>query len=101
MSKKMISLAMAVAFVAMTATASMAADECTVSSVSGDTVTLDCGGDAGNFKTGAEVKVDKAKCEVTGVSGNMVTLDCKKAEKLEAGSTVKVKAKKKKAIEGC
>lgn len=103
MMKKMVSLAMALAFIAMTASASFAAAkaDCTVGSVSGDTVTLDCGGDAGNFSKGMNVTADKAKCEVESVSGSTVTLDCKKADKLEAGSTVKVKEKKKKAIEGC
>ena len=69
MTKKMLSLAMAVAFMASTATVSLAASvKCEVKSVSGDTVTLDCGS---------------------------------KANKLKAGQKVKVKAAKKKAIEGC
>lgn len=41
------------------------------------------------------------KCTVKAVDGNTVTLDCKKADKLSAGQDVKVKAAKKKAIEGC
>lgn len=41
------------------------------------------------------------ECTVKSVSGSTVTLDCKKASKLKEGSKVKVKAAKKKAIEGC
>ena len=42
------------------------------------------------------------KCEVKSVEGATVVLDCgNKAEKLDVGSTVKVKSAKKKAIEGC
>ena len=41
------------------------------------------------------------ECTVKSVSGNTVTLDCKKASKLKEGSKVKVKAAKKKAVEGC
>lgn len=40
-------------------------------------------------------------CEVKSVDGNTVTLDCKNADSLKAGQSVKVKAAKKKAIEGC
>ena len=41
------------------------------------------------------------KCTVTAVDGHNVTMDCgKKASKLSAGQSVKVKAQKK-AIEGC
>ena len=69
MSKKFLAVTMAMAFMASTAVASFAASvNCEVKSVSGSTVTLDCG---------------------------------KKASKLKAGSKVKVKAAKKKAIEGC
>ena len=41
------------------------------------------------------------KCTVKDVSGSTVTMDCKKASKLHAGDSVKVKAQKAKAIEGC
>lgn len=41
------------------------------------------------------------KCTVKAVDGNTVTMDCKKASKLNVGDKVKVKAAKKKAIEGC
>ena len=41
------------------------------------------------------------KCKVDSVSGDTVTMTCKKASKLKAGDNVKVKAEKKKAIEGC
>jgi hypothetical protein len=40
------------------------------------------------------------ECTVDKVDGDSVTLTCKGA-KLKAGDTVKVKAAKKKAIEGC
>ena len=39
-------------------------------------------------------------CTVDSVDGNKVTMTCKDT-KLKAGATVKVKAAKKKAIEGC
>jgi len=43
-----------------------------------------------------------AKCTVTAIDEASVTLDCgKKAGKLHVGDTVKVKAMKKQAIEGC
>jgi hypothetical protein len=41
------------------------------------------------------------KCTVDAVDGDKVTMTCKKADKLKAGDSVKVKAAKKKAIEGC
>ena len=67
--KKVLAVAMAMAFTASVASVSMAAD---------------------------------VKCTVTAVDGNNVTMDCgKKASKLSAGTKVKVKAEKKKAIEGC
>jgi hypothetical protein len=69
MSKKIVTLAMAMAFVVSTATMSVAAS---------------------------------VKCEVKSVEGSTVTLDCgDKADKLHVGDKVKVKAAKKKAIEGC
>lgn len=41
-------------------------------------------------------------CTVKNVDGAVVTLDCGgKADQLSVGSKVKVKADKKKAIEGC
>ncbi len=43
-----------------------------------------------------------ANCEVKSVEGTTVVLDCgNDAGDLKAGSQVKVKAAKKKAIEGC
>lgn len=43
------------------------------------------------------------KCTVDSVDGNKVTMTCKKASKLKAGDSVKVKAKRSAsaAIEGC
>lgn len=66
--KKVLAVAMALAFTASTATVSLAAS---------------------------------VKCTVKSVDGSTVTMDCKKASKLKAGDAVKVKASKKKAIEGC
>ena len=66
--KKVLAVAMAMAFTASVASVSMAAS---------------------------------VKCTVKAVDGNTVTMDCKKASKLSAGQQVKVKAVKKKAIEGC
>jgi hypothetical protein len=69
MSKKFFAVTLAMAFMVSTAVVSFAGSvDCTVKSVSGNTVTLDCG---------------------------------KKANKLKEGSDVKVKAAKKKAVEGC
>lgn len=69
MSKKLLTLALALSFAVATAGVSFAKD---------------------------------AKCEVKSVDGNTVVLDCgKDAGSLDVGSTVKVKAAKKKAIEGC
>lgn len=77
MSKKMISLAMALAFVVSTAAVSFAAD-CTVTAVDGTKVTVDCGGTVstveGSAKVGDKVNVKDGKIEAK---------------------------KKKKAIEGC
>ncbi len=77
MSKKMISLAMALAFVVSTAAVSFAAD-CTVTAVDGTKVTVDCGGAVSTVEGAAKV-------------GDKVTV---KDGKIQA-------AKKKKAIEGC
>jgi len=77
MSKKMISLAMALAFVASTAAVSFAAD-CKVTAVAGTKVTVDCAGAVSTVEGTAKV-------------GDMVTV---KDGKIQA-------AKKKKAIEGC
>jgi hypothetical protein len=41
------------------------------------------------------------KCTVDAVEGDKVTMTCDKADSLTAGDSVTVKAKKKKAIEGC
>jgi hypothetical protein len=40
------------------------------------------------------------KCTVDTVEGDTVTMTCKKTE-LKAGDTVKVRADKKKVVEGC
>ncbi len=67
--KKVLAVAMAMAFTASVASVSMAAS---------------------------------VKCTVTAVDGHNVTMDCgSKASKLSVGTAVKVKAEKKKAIEGC
>ncbi len=43
-----------------------------------------------------------SKCTVTAVEDNKVILDCgKKAADFKAGTKVKIKSMKKKAIEGC
>jgi len=75
MSKKMISLAMAVAFVAGTAVVSFAAD-CKVTAVEGTKVTVDCGGAVSTVEGTAKV-------------GDKVTVKDGKI------------APKKKAVEGC
>lgn len=77
MSKKMISLAMAVAFVASTAAVSFAAD-CKVTAVEGTKVTVDCAGAVSTVEGTAKV-------------GDMVTVKDGKI----------APAKKKKAVEGC
>lgn len=77
MSKKMISLAMAVAFVASTAAVSFAAD-CKVTAVDGTKVTVDCAGAMSTVEGTAKV-------------GDMVTVKDGKI----------APAKKKKAVEGC
>lgn len=47
------------------------------------------------------VMAASVKCVVDSVDGDKVTMTCKKADSLKAGDSVSVKAKKKKAIEGC
>jgi hypothetical protein len=60
MSKKLLTLALAVAFIASTATVSMAAKiKCTVDGIEGDKVTMTCDG-ADKLKAGDKVEV-KAK----------------------------------------
>ncbi|MBU0674974.1 MAG: hypothetical protein KJ950_10055 [Proteobacteria bacterium] len=63
MSKKLITLLLAMAFTVSLAGVGMAAKsaDCTVSSVDGSTVTLDCGKDADDLKVGSKVKVKDAK----------------------------------------
>lgn len=62
MSKKLMTLALAVAFLASSATVSFAGKiKCTVDSVDGDKVTMTCD-DAGSLKAGAKVEV-KAKAK--------------------------------------
>jgi len=64
MSKKLVSLALAAAFVISTATASLAASiTCEVKSVSGSTVTLDCGSKAKKLSAGQKVKVKAKKAK--------------------------------------
>ncbi|OKY73860.1 MAG: hypothetical protein BM485_16425 [Desulfobulbaceae bacterium DB1] len=63
MSKKLLTLALTAAFIASTATFSMAAKiKCTVDGVEGDKVTMTCEG-AGDLKAGdsVEVKAKKGK----------------------------------------
>ncbi|MFH1215387.1 MAG: hypothetical protein V1706_02690 [Pseudomonadota bacterium] len=63
MSKKLLTLVLAAAFIASTATVSMAAKiKCTVDSVEGDKVTMTCDG-ASDLKAGdaVEVKAKKGK----------------------------------------
>ncbi len=58
----MLTLVLAMAFVASTATVSLAKSaDCEVKSVEGSTVTMDCGSDAGDLKAGDKVKVKPAK----------------------------------------
>ncbi len=47
------------------------------------------------------VLAGSVNCTVDKVEGDKVTMTCKSADKLKAGAKVKVKASKKKAIEGC
>lgn len=61
MSKKLLTLALAVAFIASTATVSLAAKiKCTVDSVEGSKVTMTCDG-AGDLKAGDKVEVKAGK----------------------------------------
>ncbi len=54
------------------------------------------------FMLTATVQAKSISCTVSTVKDNVVTLDCQgKSIKLEEGQQVKVKAAKKKAIEGC
>ncbi len=62
MNKKIMALAMAMAFTVGTVAVSFASDvKCEVKSVAGSTVTLDCGGDAGKLAVGSTVKVKPGK----------------------------------------
>jgi len=61
MNKKILALAMAMAFTVGTVAISFANVKCEVKSVSGSTVTLDCGGDAGKLEVGSTVKVKAGK----------------------------------------
>ncbi|MBI5557611.1 MAG: hypothetical protein HY885_08230 [Deltaproteobacteria bacterium] len=61
MSKKLLTVALAVAFIASTATVSMAAKiKCTVDTVEGNKVTMTCEG-AGDLKAGDKVEVKSGK----------------------------------------
>ncbi|MEN8140326.1 MAG: hypothetical protein ABFR97_03785 [Thermodesulfobacteriota bacterium] len=51
--------------------------------------------------TATAASAASVKCTVKAIDGNNVTMECKKASSLKAGDAVTVKAKKKKAIEGC
>lgn len=53
------------------------------------------------FSAGSVFAAKGAKCTVDAVEGEKVTLSCKDTAGLKAGDSVSVKAKKKKAIEGC
>jgi hypothetical protein len=77
MSKKMISLAMAMAFVVSTAAVSFAAD-CKVTAVDGTKVTVDCAGAVSTVEGAAKV-----------------------GDKVEVKDGKIVAGKKKKAVEGC
>lgn len=77
MSKKMISLAMAMAFVVSTAAVSFAA-ECKVTAVAGTKVTVDCAGAVSTVEGTAKV-----------------------GDKVEVKDGKIVAAKKQKAVEGC
>ena len=62
MNKKMLALALAMAFTVSTAGISLAASKvkCEVKSVEGSTVTLDCGKNANKFAVGTTLKVKPA-----------------------------------------
>jgi len=47
------------------------------------------------------VMAASVRCTVDNVDGNKVTVTCTKADTLKAGQDVLVKAKQKKAYEGC
>ena len=69
MNKKMLALALAMAFTVSTAAVSLAASvKCEVKSVDGSTVTLDCGKKASKMKAGDKVKV-KVKGGGGGIEG--------------------------------
>lgn len=62
MNKKMLALALAMAFTVSTAAVSLAASvKCEVKSVDGHTVTLDCGKKASKMSAGDKVKVKVKK----------------------------------------
>ncbi|MBU0483721.1 MAG: hypothetical protein KKB30_04320 [Proteobacteria bacterium] len=60
MNKKLLVLAMALAFTLSTVAAIAATTNCTVTAIDGDTVTLDCK-KADDLKVGQKVKVKEAK----------------------------------------
>jgi len=68
MSKKLVSICLAMAFSLSIAGVSMAAKKatCEVKAVEGTTVTLDCGKKADKFKAGMKVKIKSAKKKVEG-----------------------------------
>ena len=53
------------------------------------------------FVMSSSMVMAKVKCTVDSVDGDKVTMTCKDADKLKAGQKVTVKAKSKKAYEGC
>jgi len=61
MSKKIVVFAMAMAFMAGSATISFAKTECTVTAVEGTKVTMDCGDAAKDMSVGSKVNVKSAK----------------------------------------
>jgi len=66
MNKKMLALAMAMAFTFSTAAVGFAAVKCEVTAVDGDHVTMDCGKKASKLKVGDKVKVKPAKVAIEG-----------------------------------
>lgn len=50
---------------------------------------------------GTGMAAKEVKCEVKAVDGKTLTLECKDADAFKAGANVKVKAAKRRAIEGC
>ncbi len=99
MKKKLMVVAMAAALVSSTAIAAYAY-KCTVKSIDGKKVTLECAEkDAKKLKVGGKAKVQKKTCKVKSVDGSTVVVQCKEKDtkKLAVDAVVKVK----KRVEGC